>query len=148
MQKIRTSKHPKFITRDHENNENGFLVPIFNIKENFFPIGEEPQQVYLTSVKPGTIKGPHLHFIRRGFFTCIKGNVRIILKSEGEYQEFFSGEEYEYLSVEIPTGVSAAVECIGDEESLILNMPFPSWDPEMNDEYTDDFSDFFQTEIK
>ena len=143
MQKIRTVKHPKFITKDHNNNENGFLVPIFNTKEKFFLDGEDPQQVYLTSVKPGSIKGPHLHFIRRGFFTCIKGNVRIILKVEGKYHEFFSGEDYEYLSVEIPTGVSAAVECLGPEEALILNMPFPAWDSEMKDEYTDDFRDFF-----
>ncbi|HVE56701.1 MAG TPA: WxcM-like domain-containing protein [Pyrinomonadaceae bacterium] len=139
---IRTISHKKFVTKDDDGAANGFLVPLYNIHEKFFAAGKDPQQVYLTTVLPGKIKGPHLHFIRTGFFTCIKGNVRVILKIDGEYQTFFSGEDHEYRSIEVPTGIPAAVECLGDEEAYLLNMPNPAWTPEMNDEHTADFSDF------
>jgi len=139
---IRTISHKKFVTKDEDGAANGFLVPLYNIHEKFFADGKDPQQVYLTTVLPGKVKGPHLHFIRTGFFTCIKGNVRVILKVDGEYQIFFSGEDYEYQSIEVPTGIPAAVQCLGDEEAYLLNMPNPAWTPEMNDEHTADFSDF------
>ena len=139
---IRTQTHKKFVTKGETGDANGFLVPIYNLNEGFFSSGKEPQQVYMTTILPGTVKGPHLHFIRTGFFTCIKGNLRIVLKTDEGYQQFFSGEDHEFLSVEVPTGVPAAVQCIGDEEAYMLNMPNPAWTPEMNDEHSADFSDF------
>jgi dTDP-4-dehydrorhamnose 3,5-epimerase len=139
---IRTLAHKKFTTKDEHGDVNGFLVPIYNIHDKFFAPGKEPQQVYMTTILPGTIKGPHLHFIRTGFFTCIKGNVRVVLKTNEGYQIFFSGEDYEYKSIEVPTGIPAAVQCLGDEEAFLLNMPNPAWTPEMNDEHTADFGDF------
>jgi dTDP-4-dehydrorhamnose 3,5-epimerase len=140
--KIRTLKHDKFITKQNDGQENGFLIPLVNVHDGFFQDGKFPKQVYLTTVKPGMIKGPHLHFIRTGFFTCIKGNVKIVLKIDGKYEEFYSGDSYNYLSVEIPTGVPAAIQCLGDEEAFILNMPSPAWTKDMNDEHTADFSDY------
>jgi len=140
--RIRTQEHGKFVTKGNDGEPNGFLVPIANINDGFFAPGKFPEQVYLTSVKRGKVKGPHLHFIRAGFFTCIKGDVKIVLKVEGQYEVFFSGENYNYLSVEIPTGVPAAIQCLGEEEALIINMPNPAWTPEMNDEHGADFSDF------
>lgn len=139
---IRTLPHKKFTTKDEHGEVNGFLVPIYNIHERFFASGKEPQQVYMTTILPGTIKGPHLHFIRTGFFTCIKGNVRVVLKTDAGYEVFFSGEDHEYLSIEVPTGTPAAVQALGDEEAFLLNMPNPAWTPDMNDEHTADFSDF------
>jgi len=139
---IRTQTHKKFETKGEGGELNGFLVPIYNINEGFFIGGKEPQQVYMTSILPGTIKGPHLHFIRTGFFTCIKGNVRVVLKTGEGYQQFFSGEDHDYLSIEVPTGIPAAVQCIGNEEAFLLNMPNPAWTPDMNDEHSADFSDF------
>ena len=139
---IRTIPHKKFTTKNEEDQPNGFLVPLFNIHDKFFQAGKEPQQVYLTTILPGMVKGPHLHFIRTGFFTCIKGNVRVILKVDGEYRIFFSGEEHDYISIEVPTGVPAAIQCLGNEEAYMLNMPNPAWTPEMNDEHSADFSDF------
>jgi dTDP-4-dehydrorhamnose 3,5-epimerase len=139
---IRTLPHKKFTTKDEHGEVNGFLVPIYNIHDNFFAEGKEPQQVYMTTILPGTIKGPHLHFIRTGFFTCIKGNVRVVLKTEEGYKVFYSGEDHEYLSIEVPTGTPAAVQALGDEEAFLLNMPNPAWTPDMNDEHTADFDDF------
>lgn len=139
---IRTQTHPKIETRDEAGLANGWLVPIYNQKDGFFAAGHEPQQVYLTVIAPHSLKGPHLHFVRTGFFTCIKGNVRIVVKVNGEYRTYFSGEAYGFCSVEIPTGVPAVLQNMGDEEALVLNMPCPAWTPNMQDEHTADFSDF------
>ncbi len=144
---IQTKTNNKFITKDHTNQLNGFLVPLYNIHDGFFSPGKEPQQVYLTVIAPQQIKGPHLHFIRTGCFTCIKGNARFVLKTADGYQVFYSGEDYEYRSVIVPIGVPASLQNLGDEDAYVLNMPNPAWTPTMNDEYTADFSDFdFQAE--
>jgi len=139
---LKTKTNQRFMTKDECGNDNGFLVPIYNIHDGFFESGREPQQVYLTTIKPGKIKGPHLHYIRTGCFTCIKGNVCFILKIGGRYEEVYSGESYEYRTVLVPTGTAAALQNVGDEEAFVLNMPNPAWTPEMDDEYTADFSDY------
>lgn len=144
---IRTLPHKKFVTKGHAGEPNGYLVPIYNIHDGFFAPGKEPQQVYLTTVEPGKVKGPHLHFIRTGFFTCIKGNVRVIMKLESGYRVLYSGEDHDYLSIEVPTGVPAAIQCLGDQEAMMLNMPSPAWTPDMDDEHTADFSDFDFSEL-
>lgn len=146
---MKTKKNPKIDTKDEKGIINGYLIPIYNIHDGFHEEGKEPQQVYLTVVNKGTIKGPHLHYIRTGFFTCIKGNIKIITKENGIYCEYFSGESHNYLSVIINTGTPAVIQNIGDEDAFVLNMPSPAWTPVMKDEYTDDFSDYnFSNRIK
>lgn len=139
---IRTRLNSRFVTRGSDQAPNGFLVPLFNIHDGFFPPGQEPQQVYLTVIAPRNIKGPHLHHVRTGCFTCIKGNARFILKCPDGYQVFRSGEAHGYLSVIVPTGVPAALQNLGDEDAYVLNMPRPAWTPTMGDENSADFSDF------
>ncbi|CAG1004304.1 dTDP-4-dehydrorhamnose 3,5-epimerase [Anaerolineae bacterium] len=141
---IRTQPHPQITTRDDQGQANGLLVPIYNVHDNFFAIGREPQQVYLTTVLPRSSKGPHLHHIRTSFFTCIKGNVRIVVKIDNEYREYYSGEAHQYCSIEIPTGVAALIQNLSDEEAFVLNMPCPAWTPAMQDEHTADFSDYLK----
>tara|TARA_B100001057_G_scaffold440554_1_gene474536 strand:- start:48 stop:503 length:456 start_codon:yes stop_codon:yes gene_type:complete len=140
--KIRNIKNKKYITYDFDKSENGYLVPIYNINDGFFEEGKEPQQVYLTVIKADKIKGPHLHYIRTGFFTCIKGDAKFVLKTDNGFEEFYSGENYDYLSIEVPTGIPAALQNIGNEDALVLNMPNPAWTPDMDDEYTADFSEY------
>ena len=139
---IKIKKNPKSITKDLKGDENGFLVPIYNIKDDFFEKGKEPKQVYLTVISPGKIKGPHLHYIRTGCFTCIKGNARFILRTEERYEEIYSGEDYNYKTVIVPTGVAAALQNLSTEDVYILNMPNPSWTPDMDDEHQAKFDDF------
>jgi hypothetical protein len=140
--RIKQKTNRKFETKSNLGLVNGYLVPIYNIHDGFFPKGEEPQQVYMTVISPSQVKGPHLHFIRTGCFTCIKGNARFILKSDDGYEVIYSGEDYEFTTIIVPTGVPAALQNLSDEDALILNMPQPAWTPDMNDEHTADFSDF------
>jgi len=140
--KIITKISKKIVTKNPDGSANGYLVPLYNVNEAFYPKDLEPKQVYLTAISPNTIKGPHLHHIRTGCFTCIKGNARFILKTPEGYQVYYSGEDHDYLSVIVPTGTAAALQNIGDVDALVLNMPSPAWTPTMSDEYTADFSDF------
>lgn len=100
--KLRTQQHPRFVTKDGDGKENGFLIPVYNIHEGFVDALHEPRQVYLTVCKPGTQKGPHLHLKRWGYFTCIKGNIKIVAKIDDCYVVEFSGEDYDFRTIDIP----------------------------------------------
>jgi dTDP-4-dehydrorhamnose 3,5-epimerase len=138
---ILTYTHQKIVTRDAEGEENGFLVPIFNVHDGLVAATQYPQQVYLTTVAPKSVKGPHLHLKRWGLFTCIKGNVRIILRTDQGYEEFWSGEDHAFRTVQVPAGIPAALQNTGEEAAYVLNMPAPAWRPEDQDEHAVTFDE-------
>ena len=65
-----------------------------------------------------------------------------VIKKDNDYEVIFSGEDHDYTTVIIPTGTPAALQCIGDAEAFVVNMPSPAWTPDMDDEHSADFSDF------
>jgi len=132
---LRTYEHPKIATKDSEGNINGFLIPIYNIHDGFIAGTNSPKQVYLTVCNAGQIKGPHLHMKRWGFFTCVRGNIRIIVKTNNGYEDYFSGEDYEFATIEVPAGTPAAIQNIADEPAYVLNMPSPAWHVDDQDEH-------------
>jgi dTDP-4-dehydrorhamnose 3,5-epimerase len=134
--------HPKIITNNREARPNGWLVPIFNVHDGLIDPSRHPRQVYLTVIAPGEIKGPHLHLKRWGLFTCIRGNVRVVVRTENGYEEYPTGEDYEFATIQVPAGVPAALQNIGDEEAYILNMPSPAWHIDDTDEHPASFDDY------
>jgi dTDP-4-dehydrorhamnose 3,5-epimerase len=142
MSEIKCKKNKKFITKNNAGVPNGFVVPIINVHDNFVADEQWPKQVYLTVAAPKDIKGPHLHYKRWGLFTCIKGNIKIVLKIDGKYQEYFSGEDYEFQTIQVPAGIPAALVNISNEDAYILNMPAPSWHPDDLDEWDVSFDDY------
>ena len=138
---LRTQKHAKIVTRDQCGNENGFLIPVYNIHDGFIAAENIPKQVYITVCDVGQVKGPHLHMKRWGFFTCIRGNIRVIAKTEDGYKEYFSGEDYEFATIEIPAGTSAAIQNIANEPSYVVNMPSPAWHIDDQDEHPVEFDE-------
>ena len=127
--------NPKIVTKDIWGCVNGFLVPIFNVHDRRIHPDQYPQQVYLTVVAPGRAKGPHLHLKRWGLFTCIKGNVRIVVKTPEGDEEYFSGERHEFATIQVPAGTPALLVNVGDEDAYVLNMPSPAWRPDDQDEH-------------
>ena len=124
---IRTRKSRKFQTKDRNGKPNGHLVPVFNVHDGFVAAAQHPQQAYLTVVAPGTAKGPHLHLKRWGLFTCIKGDVKIVVKNSDQYEEHFSGEHHDFATIQLPAGLPAAIVNAGSEDAYVLNMQAPSW---------------------
>jgi hypothetical protein len=72
---------------------------------------------------------------RWGLFTCIKGNLKIVARTENGYEEYFSGEAHDFASIQLPAGVPAALVNEGTEEALVLNMPSPAWHVEDQDDH-------------
>lgn len=118
----------KICTHNRFKAENGFLVPIIDCKDGFLEEGEFPRQIYLTVVAPGEIKGPHYHEQRYAMYTCIQGNIKVVLKIAGVYKTLYSGEDHDYATLWIRAGIpTAVINLEQDRPSLILNMPNPSF---------------------
>jgi len=140
--KIRTKKNPKIVTKNQAGKENGFLIPIINVHEKFVDDAQWPKQIYCTIVAPDEVKGPHLHKKRWGLFTCIKGNVKIVVKRDGQYEEYFSGEDHDFATIQVPAGTPNALVNIGDNDAYILNMPSPAWHVDDQDDWDVEFLDY------
>lgn len=142
MENIKIKKNKKHITKNLKDDVNGFVVPIINVHDKFVHDEQWPKQVYLTVATPKDIKGPHLHKKRWGLFTCIKGNIKIVIRINDKYEEHFSGEDYSFQTIQVPAGIPAALVNIGEEDAYILNMPSPSWHPDDLDEWDVSFDNY------
>ncbi len=125
--------------------ENGYVILCWNALEQ---AEERPDQVYVTAIKPGCHKGPHLHKVRCGRFICIKGNVRIETRHPAadvpamwspwlplvKLTEF-SGEQHGHRLIKVEPGVAACIYNDGPAEALVINMPTPAWSKEQPDEW-------------
>jgi dTDP-4-dehydrorhamnose 3,5-epimerase len=139
---LRIQNHTKHITKNRFGKSNGFLVPIFNIHDRFVSEENLPKQVYLTVCDVGEVKGPHLHKKRWGFFTCIKGDIKVVAKTQTGYEELYSGEHHDFATIEVPAGTPSALQNIGDGPAYILNMPSPAWHVDDQDEHPATFDDY------
>lgn len=121
----------KRIETQNQGAPNGFVLPIWRADS-----GEKIEQVYMTVVMPGTVKGPHLHRQRCGRFTCIKGDIEIIARfAEGTYKAYWTGEISGFATIHIPPGVPAQIRCLSGGPAYVLNMPTPAWSAEDPDEW-------------
>lgn len=132
---LRVFPHNRFTTKGSEGQPNGFLIPIFNHHDGFIPEGRQPKQVYLTVCSAGSVKGPHLHMKRWGFFTCIRGNARVVARLGDEYVVAYSGEAHQFQTIEIPPGVPNMLEALGDGDAWIINTPSPAWHVDDQDDH-------------
>ena len=142
MSHIKIKKNKKHTTTSNDGVENGFLIPIINAHEKFVEDKQWPMQVYCTVAKPGEVKGPHLHHKRWGLFTCVRGNIKVVVRIDGEYQEHFTGDDYDYQTIQVPAGIPAALVNIGDIDAYLLNMPSPSWHVDNQDDWDVEFKDY------
>ena len=139
---VKKMAHASIITKDKDGNENGFLVPIFNVHDGWLDPKQHPQQVYLTVVSPGKVKVPHLHLKPWGLFTCIQGNAKIVIRTESGYEEHLTGQDHDFATIQVPAGIPAALQNIGDTDAYILNMPAPAWQVDDQDEHPMSFDDY------
>ena len=70
---INLEVHPtQDISDDHVN---GSLTVVWRDWDKI--IKNEPKMVYVSSINPGEIKGPHLHLKRSSYFVCLHGKVQM-----------------------------------------------------------------------
>jgi len=138
---IRSVKLDRYPTKDiRDGHINGVLTVIWRNWDNI--LESEPRMVYVSSVNPGEIKGPHLHTKRDSYFVCIRGKVVFIAKDKaGRYHEIESSEDAPVL-VQIPRGHASAHINTTNEIATVLALANPAWrsdDDEMKDVSFDDY---------
>lgn len=107
---------------------NGFLVELYKDREKTL--------AYLTSAKPGAFKGYHLHTVRQSHYVCIKGRMKITVVKDRQREEYtLDSKNPERLL--IPANVYIGLENIADEESWLINLPNPPYDPNLKGEQID-----------
>jgi len=142
LTQIKIIKLDSFETKDiNDSHINGKLTLIWRDYDKL--IDFSPKMIYLTSVKSGEIKGPHLHTKRDSYFVCTRGKVIFIIKNEdGSYQEIESSEDNPIM-VKIPKGIiSAHINPTNDISSVltIANIAWKPNDDEMKNIFFNDYN--------
>ena len=118
-------KHETKDTTD--SHTNGQLTVIWRDWDNI--IKNHPKMVYLNSINPGEIKGPHIHRDRTSYFFCIDGSIVLIIKDEdGEFNELKADSEKPVL-ICIPNGVEVALVNPTLVISKVLVLADVAWKP-------------------
>ena len=82
---------------------NGELTIIWRNWDNII---NSPEMIYVNSVNPGEIKGPHVHKNRTSFFYCISGKMIIIIQDDdGKYHEIEADSTESRISLICSSGV-------------------------------------------
>ncbi len=119
---IKVEKCKKITTYNDKKIENGFLQELYK--------NGEKTLLYLTTIKPGSFKGYHLHKIREANYVCIKGKVKVILydiSSKRKKEIILDANNPQKLH--IPTYIATGLENIGNEEVYLINYPNPPYEP-------------------
>ena len=141
---VKLEIHQTKDVKDHH--VNGSLTVIWRDWDKILP--NEPKMVYVSSVNPGEIKGPHLHTKRDSYFVCIKGRVVFIVKDlEGKYHEIESSEEDPVL-IQIPKNYPSAHLNLSNQISSVLALASIAWRPNDNEMINVSFDDYDWTKWK
>ena len=105
-------------------------------------IKNSPKMVYVSSVNPGEIKGPHIHTKRNSYFVCIHGKVLFVIKNKhGEYVEKISTADKPLLII-VPKNTASAHLNLSKGISKVLVLADVAWKPNDNEMKNDDFVDY------
>ena len=126
---IKLEKHD---TKDiHDQHQNGSLTVVWRDWDKI--LINDPKMVYVSSVNPGEVKGPHLHKKRISYFTCLHGKVVFVLKKrDNSFVEIESSSENPIL-LKIPSGIPSAHINISEDISRILTLADVAWKPNDNE---------------
>ena len=103
---------------------------------------KDPKMIYVNSVAPGQVKGPHLHKNRTSYFHCIAGNMVIVIQDkDGNYHEIETSSKESRL-ISVSNGVAAAIINPSQSISKILVLADISWKPNDNEMENIQFNDY------
>ena len=137
------SVHPleKHLTKDiNDGHFNGELTVVWRDWDKL--LKNHPKMVYVSSINPGEIKGPHIHTKRTSYFVCIHGKVLFIIRnSDGKYSEIESSAENPVL-IQIPNNVPSAHINLDQNISRVLALADISWKPNDDEMINTNFDDY------
>ena len=135
---INLEKHE---TKDiHDQHVNGSLTVIWRDWDNI--VKNHPKMVYVSSINPKEVKGPHVHTRRESHFVCIEGKVVFVIKNDdGIYQEIISSDEKPVM-IYVPKNTPSAHLNLSDKISRILALADIAWRPDDNEMKNVSFDDY------
>lgn len=125
----------KIVTKDSNEVENGWIMPLFKKDDPFFN-GYELQFVYASAINPGHTKGPHLHKKRECRLVCIQGDIELIVREDGEYKKYVLSSSEPAIIV-VKAGDPFMVRCSESavKEGILLNFANHMWKSDDQDNY-------------
>ncbi len=120
---------------------NGELTVIWRDWDNL--LKNHPKMVYVNSINPGEIKGPHIHKNRTTSFFCMDGSIVLIIQDDGKkFHEMKMNSEKPVL-ITVPNGIAAAIVNPTSKIARVLVLADIAWRPndnEMKDVLFDDYN--------
>ena len=120
---------------------NGELTVIWRDWDNL--LKNHPKMVYVNSINPGEIKGPHIHKNRTTSFFCMDGSIVLIIQDDGKkFHEMKMNSEKPVL-ITVPNGIAAAIVNPTSKIARVLVLADIAWKPndnEMKDVLFDDYN--------
>ena len=134
---IRLEKHD---TRDiNDSHVNGELTVIWR---DWDGIINAPKMVYVNSINPKQVKGPHLHENRTTYFHCIDGKIVLIIQDKkGDFHEIEADSEKPIL-VSVSNGIAAAIVNPSNNIAKVLVLADIAWKPNDNEMKNIKFEDY------
>ncbi|MBW2972232.1 WxcM-like domain-containing protein [Candidatus Woesearchaeota archaeon] len=122
----------KLTRLDKKVDERGFVVEVLRSEMVKAPFG----QIFLSTVKPGKVKGNHYHKRKREWYCVVRGNVAVsfVDVATGEKKKVLLDEKTPQL-LEINPGISHAITNEGEEEAMILAYISESFNPDDPDTF-------------
>ena len=119
----------KHQTRDiTDSHINGELTVVWRDWDNL--IKNHPKMVYVNSVNPGEIKGPHIHKNRTTHFFCIHGNLVLVIQDNDEKFYEIKADSEKPVLITIPNGTAAAIVNPTTKIAKVLVLADIAWRPD------------------
>jgi len=112
--------------------ERGFVLEILRSEQVNSLFG----QIYISTVKPGRIKGNHYHKRKKEWYCVIRGSVKVHLYDmrSNERKEVLLNADNPIL-LQINPGICHAIENNGEEEAWVLSYISESFNPNNPDTF-------------
>ena len=134
---IQLEKHDTKAVND--SHVNGELTVIWRDWDGIINV---PKMVYVNSVNPKQVKGPHLHENRTTYFYCIDGKIVLIIQDKkGDFHEVEADSEKPIL-VSISNGIAAAIVNPSNNVAKVLVLADIAWKPDDNEMKNIKFEDY------
>ena len=130
----------KHDTKDvNDSHVNGELTVIWRDWDEIINV---PKMVYVNSVNPKQVKGPHLHENRTTYFYCIDGKIVLIIQDKkGNFHEIEADSEKPIL-VSVSNGIAAAIVNPSNNIAKVLVLADIAWKPNDNEMKNIKFEDY------
>lgn len=103
------------------------------------PVFQQFGEIYFSTVRPGAVKGWHIHSRMILNYAVPVGTIRFVLYDDrdssptrGEVQEIIMGED-NYCLVTVPPGLWSAFAAIGEQTAMVANCASIPHDPAETD---------------